>query len=136
MAKTPAVEPSSDDANAELVEALKDVPVKGPSAGGPVQGLYTNAVTQAVVEKGQVIIPTLISALDHSSWTQSVWIVFCLKQLRAAEAKDRILKLQREIDNGRFANQPHDLTLEAIIQGYLTVISNQQSATNKTTEHY
>ncbi|MGH7980278.1 MAG: hypothetical protein ACREE6_12965 [Limisphaerales bacterium] len=136
MTKDHAIKSSGDQANAELVAALVHVPVKGPSLGAPVQGLSKNPATEAVVEKGPAIIPTLISALDHSSWSQTVWIVFCLKQMRATEAKERILRLQKEIDNGRFASQPHDLTLQAGIQGYLSAIGSKQSATNKITEHH
>jgi hypothetical protein len=130
MVKSHAVEPNGDGADAKLIEALRNVPVNGPSLGAPAQGLSTNAATEAIVQKGPVIIPTLISALDHSSWTQTVWIVFCLDQLRATGARERILKLQREIDNGRFANEHHDLTLQAIIQAYLTVIDIQPPETN------
>jgi hypothetical protein len=103
--------------NAELIEALNQV-VSGPRVG-PSMGIRANAATRAVVKRGPGIVPDLIYALDHSSWRQSVWIVFCLTELRASSARERILQLREEIDQGRFDSEPRDLTLDAGIRGYL-----------------
>jgi hypothetical protein len=103
--------------NDELIEALNQV-VSGPRIG-PSMGITANPATRAVVKRGPGIVPDLIYALDHSSWRQSVWIVFCLRELRASAARERILQLREEIDQGRFDSEPRDLTLKASIVGYL-----------------
>lgn len=107
--------------NVQRVESLKEIPVDGAMIG-PAKGLSPNATTHAVVEQGGAIIPTLLSALDTSSWSQTVWIMFCLKEMKATEAKARVLKLLEEIHQGRFSNEPRDLTLETLIRGYFAVI--------------
>lgn len=110
----------------ELVAALGQIPVTGPIIG-PAHGLSDNAATKAVVAEGPSIIPELTSALDHSTWKQSVWIVYCLRELHAKNAKDSILKLEHEEEsNIRFENGQHDLTLYAEIQGFLKEVDQWQ----------
>jgi hypothetical protein len=105
--------------NDELIGALNQ-PVIGPMMG-PSTGIRANAATRAVVKRGRGIVPDLIYALEHSSWRQSVWIVFCLTELRASSARERVLKLRDEIDQGRFTkeNERHDFTLDVWIRCYL-----------------
>jgi len=114
----------------KLIEALRDVPVKGPSFGAPVRSVSANSATQAVVREGPAIVPALIAALDHSSWNHSVWIVFCLRELRARDAKARIIRLKDEEWSARFASEPHDLTLDMLIETYLRIISEQPLPTD------
>jgi hypothetical protein len=109
--------------NIKLVDALKALPVTGASIG-PETGITSNSTTTNIVSKGKVIVPVLVSALDNNSWTQDVWIVFCLRQMRAPDAKDRLLKLQNEIKNGRFWNQGYDFTLQTEIQSYLETVGD------------
>ena len=96
----------------------KAYPSRGASIG-PAQGISDNEATRAVVQQGDAIAPTLIAALDRSSWSQSVWIVFCLRQLNDRTGRDRIVQLKKEAERGRFAAEPHDLTLNALIHNYL-----------------
>ncbi len=103
----------------KLVEDLKHVAVTGPAVG-PSTGITDNEMTRAVVRQGSEIVPVLVSALDDSTWNQSVWILFCLRKLKAPEAKARILQLERELQQGaRFSEEPHNLTLDVQISTYL-----------------
>ncbi len=112
----------------KLVAALNNVPVTGASIG-PYTGISDNDSTRAVVHEGRDIVPFLVSALDHSSWSQSVWIVFCLRELRAVSAKDRVLQLKKELENGtRFSSEAHNFTLNVQIRAYLADLSKSESA--------
>jgi hypothetical protein len=112
-----------DDARRrQIVEALKQLPVEGPNIG-PVTGIDSNKTTDAVVQAGQSIVPTLVAALDRSSWRQSVWIVFCLQELHASSARLRLIKLKTEVEQGRFKNEPHDFTLQVLIDTFLRTVN-------------
>ena len=113
-----ANKPPANPKYEQLVEALSSVPVTGPSIG-PSTGITSNPQTDAVVHQGAAIVPSLIYSLDHSSWQQSVWIMFCLNELHAKAAKPQILELKKEIEHGRFASEPQDFTLDAGIDNYL-----------------
>ena len=118
------------DRRAKLVEALADLPLSGMNVG-PVRAIGANRVTDAVVREGVAIVPMLASALDHSSYDQTVWIVFCLTELRATPAKARVIKLKHEEEHGRFAAELHDFTLEFEIKNYLRVVAEAEKARNK-----
>jgi hypothetical protein len=105
-----------------LVEALAHLPVRGMHVG-PVTAIRANKVTDAVVREGMSIVPTLVSALDHSSYNQTVWIVFCLAELRAGSAKATVIRVRQEEERGRFAAEPHDLTLSSEIKNYLRIVA-------------
>ncbi|HEV3303349.1 MAG TPA: hypothetical protein VG055_27095 [Planctomycetaceae bacterium] len=118
------------DRRAKLVEALADLPLSGMNVG-PVRAIGANRVTDAVVCEGAAIVPMLASALDRSSYGQTVWIVFCLTELRATPAKARVIKLKHEEEHGRFAAELHDFTLEFEIKNYLRVVAEAEKERKK-----
>jgi hypothetical protein len=115
----------SDDGRIKLVEALGQLAAEGPNIG-PVTAISANSTTDAVVHEGAAIVPALVAALDHSSYSQTVWVVFCLTELRATSAKARVIKLKDEEEHGRFAAEPHDLTLTFEIKNYLRVVGEAE----------
>lgn len=123
MKKTPETAEGRAQHYANLVASLRGVALSGPSAGGPCQGVSDNEVTRAIVREGPAIVPPLISALDDSSFSQSVYIVFCLRELHASAAKERIGRLRKELEAGmRFAKEPHDFTLDVQVDSYLSQV--------------
>lgn len=90
------------------------------SSGGPHVGIGGNSVTKKVIDHGDRAVPLLIKGLDTSGWDESVFIVFCLRELRAKVAKDRVARLEKEIrDEARFASMRRDATLEVQIKFFL-----------------
>jgi hypothetical protein len=65
------------------------------TTGGPYVSPVHTAVTREVVSKGASVIPYLIKRLDSSGYDESVYIVFCLRELRAISAKDKVADLQK-----------------------------------------
>jgi hypothetical protein len=108
------------DEYAALFEKLKTIEVEGISFGGPYVGVGHNATTKAIVEKGRPVIPFLIKRLDKSGVNESIWIVFCLRELKAKEASPAINDLKRQLEaKERFSNIRRDFTLEMQIHFFL-----------------
>jgi hypothetical protein len=100
-----------------LLDPLKKLKITGASAGGPYFGIAHNDVTRSIVEQGSRIIPALVQRLDSSEYDESAYIIFCLRELRAKSARDKILELEKSLDDRkRFAETPHDLTLKMQIK--------------------
>ena len=116
--------PPGESDPSRLVRLVNDLATIPPelSTMGPVHGIKETEETRAVVMQGQSIVPALVSALDRSSWNHTVYIVYCLRLLRARDARDRIVGLQTEIKRDRFASEPHDFSLDVLIESYLREI--------------
>jgi len=110
-----------DHASDELIRNLRIHPLtRGPSAGGPVWGILPDEVTGAIIAQGRPIVPRLIDELSHSNWAESVYIVYCLRELKAKNARPNVLELQRQLESGdRFANEQKNYTLDVLIRTYL-----------------
>jgi hypothetical protein len=108
--------PGKEKQFAELADRLKTLPVEGPSLGGPYVGITPNAATQAIVAQGQAIIPTLVQRLGDCTLNEAIYIVFCLHELHARNAKADIRRLQA---SHRFDHVTRDLTLDMQIQFFL-----------------
>jgi hypothetical protein len=67
------------------------------NTGGPGLGVVHTPVTREVVSRGPSVIPFLIKRLDTSGYNESVYIVFCLDELRAVAAKEKIAELQKDL---------------------------------------
>jgi hypothetical protein len=103
----------------DLIKELGELKVEGVSRGGPYVGVAHNDVTRRIVAKGDAV-PPLVRRLDHSSCDESVYIVFCLRQLKAGGAKGRVLQLEKEAKEGRrFEGERNVFTLEMQIQYFL-----------------
>jgi hypothetical protein len=99
------------------LERLKKLKITGVSLGGPYLGIVHNDVTKSIVDQGSQIIPVLVKRLDSSGYDESAYIVFCLRELRARSAIDKIVELEKSLDEGkRFVETPHDLTLKMQIK--------------------
>src|SRR4051794_2983559 len=72
---------------------IKDFRVTGASMGGPHRGVGHNAITTAIVDCGNDIVPDLIAYLAHSNYNESICIVFCLSEMKAAGAKSAVDQL-------------------------------------------
>jgi hypothetical protein len=90
--------------------------VSGPGRGGPYVGITPNPFTDAIVREGTKAVPFILDRLETSDLGETIFLVFCLRELRAKEAKTAIGRLQR---SERFAGQRKDLTLDMQIQFYL-----------------
>jgi len=108
----------SDDSKRmdELIDALEGLDVDGPSLGGPYVGVMHNDVTRAIVSEGTRIIPSLIRRLATARLNPAIYIVFCLRELRAKSAEQAVRELA---DSDRFKNTRRDLTLDMQIQFFL-----------------
>jgi hypothetical protein len=101
----------------EVLRGLRNLKIEGASGGGPYLGIGHNDVTKKVVAEGGRVIPFLVKRLDSSGYDESAYIVFCLRELRAKSAIDKILELEKSLDERkRFAEAPHDLTLKMQIK--------------------
>ncbi len=100
----------------DLVEQLKKLKVEGPSFGAPYVAISHNDITRAIVAHGEEIIPVLIQTLENCSLSEAVFIVFCLRELHAKSAKERVKQLQ---ESHRFNDTEKDLTLDLQIQFFL-----------------
>src|SRR5262249_11255006 len=115
----------SDPQMDELLAKLTGMEVEGGGFGGPYIGVVHNETTREIVGRGKKVIPHLLKRLDSSGYDESVYIVFCLWELRAAEAKTKIVQLQRDLKEGkRFSQELHDLTLEMEIEHYLREVDS------------
>ncbi len=116
--RTEGMEPQ-EDAVAQLKKLTLAQHGAG-SLGGPYVGIVHNSVTRAVVAQGKKIVPQLVERLKSSGPDESAFIVFCLRELHAVSAKKKLVELQQAVRSGaRFANEPHDLTLEMQIKFFL-----------------
>lgn len=112
---------SDEEEIRELIARLGEVPLAGASFGGPYVGVSHNEVTRALLAKGRGVIPALVARLEESGLTETIFIVFLLRELRAKEAKGVVAGL---LASGRFDGQPRDLTLEMQIQYFLRDVSS------------
>jgi hypothetical protein len=72
------------------------------------------------VAKGESVVAPLLERLDTSDYAESVYIVFCLRELKAKGAKKKISDLGKLLAaNKRYQDLPHDLTLSMQIKFYL-----------------
>ena len=108
----------SDDSRQidELIDRLKGLDLEGPSLGGPYVGVMHNDVTKAILAEGERIIPSLIRRLGTAGLNEAIYIVFCLRELRAKSAEQAVRGLA---DPDRFKNTKRDLTLDMQIQFFL-----------------
>lgn len=104
-----------------LMERLRNHPLNsGPSAGGPVWGIMPDEVTNSIIAQGGKIVASLIKELSKSDWTESVYIVFCLREMKAKGAIPSVLLLKKQLmSDERFENEHHNFTLEVQIDSYL-----------------
>jgi hypothetical protein len=97
---------------------IKDFRVTGASIGGPHRGVGHNAITTAIVDCGNGIVPDLVAYLARSNYNESICIVFCLRELKATGARPAVDQLAKELQSGARFSEPHDATLEVMIQAY------------------
>jgi len=103
-----------------LVRKLDTIPMEGPSFGGPHVAVQPNEVTRAVLAEGNAAVGPLIAHLDQCTYSGAVYTVYCLRQLRAKAGRPAVERLRRAVLNReRFADSPHDLTLEVEIEFFL-----------------
>ena len=108
------------DATVEKLSKLRLADEATASLGGPWVVINHNDVTRAVVAKGRPIIPRLLKRLDVCDYDEAVFVVFCLRQLHAKEAKNKIIELQESLKKGeRIDKKGRDLTLDVNIIFYL-----------------
>jgi hypothetical protein len=99
-----------------LLDSLRQLKVEGASGGGPAVGIVHNHVTKEIVAEGSRIVPLLLKRLDSGGYDESAYIVFCLRELQAKTAKDKILELEKAHDERKRFTEPHDLTLKLQIK--------------------
>jgi hypothetical protein len=108
-----------------ILKKLRLMKIKGIMLGGPSVGLVHNKTTKQIVSKGDRMIPYLIQRLDSSGYDETVYIVFCLHELKAKSAKKRILEVDKALkESKRFTEKPHDLTLKNEIEFYLQEVED------------
>ena len=62
--------------------------------------------------------------MESSGYDETALIVFCLRELKACSAKEKVLELRKALEDGtRFADTPHDATLQVQIEGYLKAVA-------------
>lgn len=105
--------PNTNQNIRELIDQLKTLELEGPSRGGPYVGILHNDVTRAIVAEGDKIIRALLERLETSSLSETIFIVFCLRELHAKSAKHSLEQLQR---SNRFQDVEKDLTLDMQLQ--------------------
>jgi hypothetical protein len=107
-------------AQMDLIRRLDSLSVEQRSLGGPYGWVVSNDTTEAIVQKGDVIIPLLIDNLNHDGVNGTIFTVHCLHELKAKSAKVPIRDLERSLMRGeRFKNVRRDPTLEVQIQFFL-----------------
>jgi len=108
------------EASVAKMRQLKLLDYPTGSYGGPYVGFGHNDITLEVVGKGRRIIPLLLKRLEVSEWDESVFIVFCLRKLRAKSAESQLREIQKALrEQTRYTSTPHDITLDDQIQSYL-----------------
>jgi hypothetical protein len=109
-----------DSETEQLLNKLRRLRVEGPGRGGPFVGIQHNPVTRQIVAKGRAVVPLLVKRLESgdAALNEAIYIVFCLRQLKATEAQAAVRALKRELDSGhRFPGR--DMTLDMQITYYL-----------------
>lgn len=104
----------------ELIAALRGLRLDGVSRGGPYVGVEPNRTTQQIVARGSAIVPALIERLDSDTikLNEAIYIVFCLRELKATQAEHSVRHLKDALDRGRrFPGR--DMTLDMQIRYYL-----------------
>ncbi len=103
----------------ELVSKLGTPPWFRYSTGGPYHSVMPNETGEAIISKGKDAVPYLIDRLDESTLDETIYILECLTQLRAPEARERVLQLKKDVDEGRkFPPAERDRSLEYQIAKY------------------
>ncbi len=114
----PAFQSQSDKTTVELVNELGRRRWKRVSFGGPYSGIEHNSRTRSIVAKGETSVPDLITHVANGSYVECVYSVFCLRQLKTADATAAVTKLQEDCNKGRrFPGE--DLTLWVQCKFYL-----------------
>jgi hypothetical protein len=99
-----------------LLDQLSTLRVDGPGRGGPHVGIAHNDLTREILAAGKEVVPLLVARLPDSGFDEAVYIVFLLRELRAAEAQAVVRKLQSDVEQ-RSVGQ--DLTLKMQIEYFL-----------------
>ena len=99
-----------------LIAKLSKLKIKGPSRGGPYVGIQHNRVTRSIVAEGEEIVPLLLNKLKNANITETIYIIFCLRELHARNAKEIIQQLHL---SHRFKGIKKDMTLEMQIKYFL-----------------
>lgn len=107
---------TSDTHQQCLINKLDELTIDGPGRGGPYTGVQHNKITEEIVAAGKEIVPLLIDNLEQGSLVKTIFIIFCLHELKAKEAKPYIERLAL---SKRFANVERDMTLEMQINFFL-----------------
>lgn len=100
----------------ELLNELPSQRIEGVSLGGPYVGLSHNEITRAILAKGREVVPALVKRLEGSGLTETIFLVFLLRELQAKEARAAVMSL---LHSPRFRDLPRDLTLEMQIRFFL-----------------
>ncbi len=100
----------------ELLDRLRTHQVTGASMGGPYVGIAHDDLTRALLAEGKAIVPLLIARLPASGYDETVYLVFLLRELHAAEAEPAIRTLQAEIPQRSVGR---DLTLKMQVEFFL-----------------
>jgi hypothetical protein len=109
-----------------LIDRLKELKVEGYSASGPYVAVSENQITKQIIAKGSTIVPRLLKRLDKGDYNESVFIVFCLRELRARDGRDHILGVHRQLVRRERFKEPHDLTLEMQIRYFVADIGESE----------
>jgi hypothetical protein len=109
-----------------LIDRLGELKVEGYSASGPYVAVGGNQITKQIISKGSTMVPRLLKRLAKSDYNESVFIVFCLRELRARDARDHILRVHRQLVRRERFKEPHDLTLEMQIRYFLADIGESK----------
>ena len=113
------------EASVAKLRQLKVLDFPTGSYGGPYVAFGHNDVTLEIVGKGRPVIPVLLKRLEVSEWDESVFIVFCLRKLRARSAESQLREIQKALRaHTRFTSTPHDFTLDVQIQNYLEEVDS------------
>jgi len=108
-----------------LLDKLPNRVVTGDSFGGPYVGVGHNDVTKAIVAYGQKAVPHLLDRLQTSNVDETIFIVFCLRELRATAAREAVDKLRQDLKRAkRFAGVQRDFTLEVQIDYFLANVDS------------
>lgn len=105
----------------DLIGKLKTSRLEGTSFGGPYITVVHNELTREIVARGRAIVPSLAKSLNHSSYEESVLIVFCLIEIGDTSCKEQLDLLKAKCLSGdRFAAR-HDRTLVMYVDRYLAI---------------
>jgi len=111
-----AIEDSKRAKLEALLDRLNTLRIDGSSMGGPHVGIGHNDLTREIVAAGKEVVPLLVSRLPNSSFDESVYIVFMLRELHASEAQAAIYKLKSEVKERSVGR---DLTLKMQVEYFL-----------------